>query len=725
MAEPPTKKQRRRLNFDKCQFCRNAKKACTPADRTWPQKCNRCIDLGLDCAENSRLQGAPPLIPRQPDRQTIGTSDTQKLNDLSLRVTCLRRLKFYHRVAMSTLDKYIELPVMYMYLAQHELCQITGFIEGEESSLRTDILDQSIVPHIQLATFMALSLDTEPTSFQHPPKHPSPQLFPSALPESFAEGCDLGTMLAMTETLWLPRQKGLNKEISSVELQQYCDTYLKMTQQLKEIIGPKVPALPPLHYILSLTRGNVIFRLTSSQTHFLAMQDYLGRPLLHLAFDLGIMEDVMRFVEFDVATPIQDIGGRCPIFIACSGNSEAVVEYFLRNRVDLSIVDADPRDISRRLYSAAAIGGHTAIIKLLLEKGADIDLSHRYSGTPLCIAAENGHVAVVKLLLKRGARIDLGDKFGDTPLYVAAKNGHAAVVKLLLKKGARINLGDKYGNTPLYIAAKNGQAAIVELLLKKGASIYLGHRQYAMLYIAAENGHAAVVELLLKQDARIDLSDEYGNALLYIAVENGHAAVVELLLKQDARIDLGDEYSNTLLYIAAKNGHAVVVKLLLKQGASINLGDKYGDTPLYIAAGNGHTAVVKLLLKKGASINLINNYGSTSLHAAAENGHAAVVKLLLKQGASIYLKNTHGDTPLYVAANHGYAPVIKLLLGHGAEPNSVGWGGKTPWEVATEGGHTEVAELLTSAMSGRTATRHTTHTDSDSESDSLSSSDDD
>jgi ankyrin repeat protein len=44
---------------------------------------------------------------------------------------------------------------------------------------------------------------------------------------------------------------------------------------------------------------------------------------------------------------------------------------------------------------------------------------------------------VVKLLLEKGAEVDSKDrKYGRTPLLWAVKNGHEAVVKLLLKKGA-------------------------------------------------------------------------------------------------------------------------------------------------------------------------------------------------------------------------------------------------------------------------------------------------
>lgn len=54
--------------------------------------------------------------------------------------------------------------------------------------------------------------------------------------------------------------------------------------------------------------------------------------------------------------------------------------------------------------------------------------------TPLSHAAENGHEAVINLLLEKGAEVDLKDNSGRTPLSWAAENGHKTLVKLLLPK---------------------------------------------------------------------------------------------------------------------------------------------------------------------------------------------------------------------------------------------------------------------------------------------------
>ena len=62
------------------------------------------------------------------------------------------------------------------------------------------------------------------------------------------------------------------------------------------------------------------------------------------------------------------------------------------------------------------------------------------------IAAHEGHDdAVVKLLIDRGADFDQANQEGTTPLKIwwcAAKGGHEAVAKLLIDGGADINQAD-------------------------------------------------------------------------------------------------------------------------------------------------------------------------------------------------------------------------------------------------------------------------------------------
>jgi ankyrin repeat protein len=70
------------------------------------------------------------------------------------------------------------------------------------------------------------------------------------------------------------------------------------------------------------------------------------------------------------------------------------------------------------------------VVKLLLEKGADVSVANMNRITPLNGASDRGHFEVVKLLLEKGADMTFPDNDGWTPLKSASSNGHVEVVEL-------------------------------------------------------------------------------------------------------------------------------------------------------------------------------------------------------------------------------------------------------------------------------------------------------
>jgi hypothetical protein len=120
--------------------------------------------------------------------------------------------------------------------------------------------------------------------------------------------------------------------------------------------------------------------------------------------------------------------------------------------------------------SWAAGNGNEAVIRLLLENGANLESRDDGGRTPLSWAAQNGHEAVTKLLLKKGANPESKDDGGRTPLSWAADRGRKTVVELLLEKGADLESKDSSGRTPLSWAAAHAHDGVVQLLLEKGAN---------------------------------------------------------------------------------------------------------------------------------------------------------------------------------------------------------------------------------------------------------------
>ncbi len=96
-------------------------------------------------------------------------------------------------------------------------------------------------------------------------------------------------------------------------------------------------------------------------------------------------------------------------------------------------------------FIAELIIGQSPLYRLLSSIDADANMANDYDETPYYMASEMGHVEVVRILIERGADIEMSPSFpGSTPLCAASEEGHIEVVNLLLNKGASVE-GERLG----------------------------------------------------------------------------------------------------------------------------------------------------------------------------------------------------------------------------------------------------------------------------------------
>src|SRR5205085_10663765 len=95
----------------------------------------------------------------------------------------------------------------------------------------------------------------------------------------------------------------------------------------------------------------------------------------------------------------------------------------------------------------AAHARTTEVIKLLLEKGADVNARDNGAGVALILAAAMGDLGTVKLLLEKDAEVNVRNEYGYTALMcaAAAESNDPALIKALLAKRAEINVKAKDG----------------------------------------------------------------------------------------------------------------------------------------------------------------------------------------------------------------------------------------------------------------------------------------
>jgi Ankyrin repeats (3 copies)/NACHT domain len=89
-----------------------------------------------------------------------------------------------------------------------------------------------------------------------------------------------------------------------------------------------------------------------------------------------------------------------------------------------------PFDEESSLLHVASFYCLLSVLKAILETGVDIDSKDRFGWTPLSYAVEEGHEAVVKLLLEKAANVDSV----EAALSLATAKGWKAVVELLKER---------------------------------------------------------------------------------------------------------------------------------------------------------------------------------------------------------------------------------------------------------------------------------------------------
>ena len=137
--------------------------------------------------------------------------------------------------------------------------------------------------------------------------------------------------------------------------------------------------------------------------------------------------------------------------------------------------DADTKYLSgSTALHKAAQAGHTRIVELLLEAGADANAKSSVAGYPghtaMHFAADQGHSEVVRALLKAKLEID-AVAAGHTALLRAARKGHTDVMRLLVKAGAAVNTKGPFNWSPLHIAAAVDNVEGIDMLLTAGAEV--------------------------------------------------------------------------------------------------------------------------------------------------------------------------------------------------------------------------------------------------------------
>lgn len=374
--------------------------------------------------------------------------------------------------------------------------------------------------------------------------------------------------------------------------------------------------------------------------------------------------------------------GASALHMACYLGITTWVAKLLRSKTNLLLgrfTDQRIRPTKLSPLHYAALGGHAAVVTLLLQHRAKIDGPDSFGQTALCLAVQWSHPTVIQVLLRHGADVRLHESSHGTVLQFAASEGQVPAMRQLLDHPFDVNLMcDRTGNTPLHAASNPGRLDMMQCLLEYGAKV----------------------------DSR---NTSLGQTPLHLAVADGFGktAAARLLIERGATIDARQINGATPLHRAANCGMVAAARLLVQNGAAINAKTLAGETPLQHAmefavrcaesawrSGRGSKALVQMevtisfLLQCGAWPDSLSARGGRPLEQAWDLQNAHLVRILVAHGADVNLKPPkQGYTLLHWASGIGDSQLMQTLFDHGADLmlHTTDHNGQTPLHLAILG----------------------------------------
>ncbi|EMY33110.1 hypothetical protein D477_016605 [Arthrobacter crystallopoietes BAB-32] len=194
--------------------------------------------------------------------------------------------------------------------------------------------------------------------------------------------------------------------------------------------------------------------------------------------------------------------------------------------------------------------------------------------TQLQLAAADNDPDRIRVLLQRGADLEARNDDGRTPLVTATKANNVQAARTLIEAGADVNAKDDIEDSAYLYAGAEGFNEILELTLDHGADLASTNRFGGTALIpACEHAHVETVRILLAAGVDVDHVNTPGWTCLLEAVVFGTGSadyqnVVQQVIDAGADLDIPDANGVTALQHAEARGQSAVAELLRAAGAN-------------------------------------------------------------------------------------------------------------------------------------------------------------
>ncbi len=278
---------------------------------------------------------------------------------------------------------------------------------------------------------------------------------------------------------------------------------------------PDSKGMTPLHYAARYGHHKILARLASEDIDF-NVCNLAQETALHLAASHGYVESVKVLLSKNIDVN-KEQAGQTALELAAAANHHVVVKLLIshphtkpvkeqtlmtaaRRNYHLVFRQLLERPVDQRLLDNmlvdAAIYGRFEVARVVLEKAASANVAVDL-GRCLDVAIDKKWLAIVKLLLDKGADVHRMREDGSTPLHTACLSGDIEITREVIQKTTTPDVLDGLGHTALYLAASSGALEIVRLLILQGANPYTLFMSYAPIMITCEHPEIAQCLILL------------------------------------------------------------------------------------------------------------------------------------------------------------------------------------------------------------------------------------
>jgi ankyrin repeat protein len=372
----------------------------------------------------------------------------------------------------------------------------------------------------------------------------------------------------------------------------------------------------------------------------------------------------------DVAASARE--GETPLMAAARAGSAAAVELLIKHGADVNAVET-LQEQTALMWAAAE--GHLDVVDMLLKNGADANKKARAaelttrstradypSGgfTALHWAVRNGDEAVVRRLVEGGADLKITNADGATPMMLAIINDRFDLAAKLVELGANANDGSLYYAMEMRDATTDWRA-------RDGSRLRVDHPNKLtaldLAKVLLEAGADPDKPVNTQMHNASMCCDPKANATpFYRAAVAADVEALRLMLNYDPDFAWVPESIKTGPRQPGNTGGKTALMVAMDGGKGVGMAGGPGDIregiapPFREVSNRNPIDAVKLLLQAGANPDQKTPDGDTALHLAAFAGKLDIVRALVEGGADVNVKDSAGKTALQVVSEQNPRP---------------------------------------------------------------------